>query len=682
MSRVVLLGGAVLACVLLAGMGTSIWQSREAELAAWQRNLSNQSLMLSEHALQSLRAADLVLKGIIERVQDIGIENDQVFRWAMGTYTVYEMIQGAASSVPQIDVVSIIALNGDIVNFTRSFPPAKINLADRDYFQAHMKDADLPVFVSVPVQSRGSGRWTFYLARKIRTNSGQIIGVAIAGVESNFFQDFYQATSIGPNSAVSLFRSDGMLLARYPARDHLLGTSFANATSFQSILTNADAGSVVTSQPRHADQTDRRLRIVSPRVVKEYPLVVNVTATEDLVLAEWRRWATATAIGTVGLVLVLAGLVVWISRLLVRQERADGQLRRHYGNLHALAEISALPSANAEDKLVSALRLGARHLGLELGIISHVGGEQCTVLHCCAPEGHDLQNGLTFPLGDAYSCITLQANDVVAIAHMKTSPHAGLPCYRAFGLEAYIGVPIMVRGQIFGTVSFSSATPYGRDFDGGDLEFMRLLGQWVGSMLEERRMTHELNRLATSDPLTGVWNRREFMRLANQEWVRATRYRRPLSVLMLDVDHFKRVNDTYGHAAGDTVLIRVAKVCIDGLREQDIFGRLGGEEFAAVLPEADLAGAMEVAERLRQRIAEVAVASAGGASIRVTASVGVALGRGTDISIEHLLQRADDALYRAKASGRNRVAPMDWDVEIEGQASAGGQSVSTPKVHP
>ena len=171
---------------------------------------------------------------------------------------------------------------------------------------------------------------------------------------------------------------------------------------------------------------------------------------------------------------------------------------------------------------------------------------------------------------------------------------------------------------------------------------------------ERKALERELTRLATTDPLTTAANRRHFLSQAEQEMERAGRYDRRLGVVMIDIDHFKAVNDGYGHAAGDAVLVAVAAACRTLLRDVDCLGRIGGEEFALLLPETSLVGASEVAERMRQAIAATQV-SVGDHVLHVTASLGAAERSDSDASFDVLLARADAALYRAKASGRDRV---------------------------
>jgi len=169
-----------------------------------------------------------------------------------------------------------------------------------------------------------------------------------------------------------------------------------------------------------------------------------------------------------------------------------------------------------------------------------------------------------------------------------------------------------------------------------------------------KRMQEELTRLATTDSLTGASNRRVFMEGGREEIYRARRYGRAMSVLMLDLDHFKRVNDHYGHAAGDAVLVSLANVCRQQFRTSDLFARLGGEEFAVIMPETPSRVAADVAQRLLARMAVNEVVTERG-PVRVTVSVGVATLCAADEGIDDVLKRADEALYRAKDAGRNRV---------------------------
>lgn len=172
--------------------------------------------------------------------------------------------------------------------------------------------------------------------------------------------------------------------------------------------------------------------------------------------------------------------------------------------------------------------------------------------------------------------------------------------------------------------------------------------------VEERsRLQAALVHQATTDALTGLNNRRQYESLFQYELNRSLRGGQPLTLCIIDLDHFKQINDTWGHAVGDEVLKRVGQLCRDSFRATDILGRLGGEEFVALLPETDLPAAMVVAQRFVDKLAATTI-SKEVPQLRVTATVGVAQ-RGDENHLDALLQRADQALYQGKNAGRNRV---------------------------
>lgn len=181
-------------------------------------------------------------------------------------------------------------------------------------------------------------------------------------------------------------------------------------------------------------------------------------------------------------------------------------------------------------------------------------------------------------------------------------------------------------------------------------------GTWLGRRTTNRDITalklaeEQLQRLSTTDPLTGAYNRRMFMDLLAKELQRASRYGEPFSLLMFDIDHFKAVNDQYGHDIGDRVLVEMVRLSIETIRQPDVLARWGGEEFMVLLPQTDGDMAHTLGERLRKKIEGHIFAEAG----HLTVSVGVT-SLGQVDTIDSLLKRVDEALYTAKESGRNRV---------------------------
>ncbi|WP_228152831.1 sensor domain-containing diguanylate cyclase [Marinobacter guineae] len=178
----------------------------------------------------------------------------------------------------------------------------------------------------------------------------------------------------------------------------------------------------------------------------------------------------------------------------------------------------------------------------------------------------------------------------------------------------------------------------------------------VLDITDRKELETELEELATRDPLTGLFNRREMSKVLEEELERARRYQRPMALLWIDFDHFKDVNDTYGHAAGDSVLRSVSRLLLGSVRSVDSVGRFGGEEFVIVLPEMDLDEARDTAERLRRRVVEAPQPLGDGNTVPLTISVGVAVYPEHAQNAAALCAAADKAMYLAKDRGRNCVA--------------------------
>ena len=214
-----------------------------------------------------------------------------------------------------------------------------------------------------------------------------------------------------------------------------------------------------------------------------------------------------------------------------------------------------------------------------------------------------------------------------------------------------LALPLIQRGLVIGVVCLESLKAYGE----AEVRLAFSLAKPAAIAVENARLFDEVQRLATLDGLTGTYNRRYFMDLAQRAFDSARRFGQPLSAVMLDVDHFKSINDRHGHAVGDQVLRALADRCKSALRSIDVLGRYGGEEFAMILPGTRRrGGAVVLAERIRQLVADEPVATDAG-PIRLTVSLGVA---GMDDSTPapgDLFKKADAALYEAKQAGRNRV---------------------------
>lgn len=228
------------------------------------------------------------------------------------------------------------------------------------------------------------------------------------------------------------------------------------------------------------------------------------------------------------------------------------------------------------------------------------------------------------------------------------------PQYGDSVCHAVMAAPLVVRDGMLGAISVMDNHP-DRQFSREDVNLLALFAQQAAVAVENAQHYDHARYLATVDGLTGLFNRRYFFEMARREYERSLRYGHPLSAVMLDIDWFKRVNDTHGHPVGDQVLQAVAQICKEKLREVDLLARYGGEEFVILLPNTALHGARQVADRLHRSIGEMVV-HPNGASIRVTVSLGVAELGASCPTLEGLLECADQALMKAKQAGRNRVS--------------------------
>ena len=219
-------------------------------------------------------------------------------------------------------------------------------------------------------------------------------------------------------------------------------------------------------------------------------------------------------------------------------------------------------------------------------------------------------------------------------------------------IAAYVGVPIIFEGESLGVLYALDREP--RDYAPSDVDFLRVLAKRAANAIGFARLFEQVQRLASTDELTRIANRREFFRRAELELERDDRAGRGVALIMFDIDHFKAVNDAHGHAAGDGVLVEIAQRCSAVVRAVDLLARTGGEEFAVLLPDADADVARTVAERLRLAVGDEPIVI-GDDRRRVTITLGVAVRRSDDCDVPSLLGRADQALYDGKQAGRNRV---------------------------
>lgn len=311
--------------------------------------------------------------------------------------------------------------------------------------------------------------------------------------------------------------------------------------------------------------------------------------------------------------------------------------------LAALQRFDVLDSPR-EEPFDRVTRLIRSIFGVSTGIVSMIDAHRQWYK---SADGTDLKE---VPREDSFCRFPLASGEPLVVEDATRDPRFADSPYTAGGVRFYAGVPLRSsEGHVIGTICAIDNKP--REFTVRELRILEDLALITISELE-------LRQRATVDVLTGALSRRAFKDEGRRSTALAVRHNQALACLGLDLDHFKSINDRFGHAAGDRVLTEAIRACVALLRQSDLIGRLGGEEFAVLLPLTDRASAIEVAEKLRQAIAAL-VFDFDGQPVQVTASFGVAVLDSTTPDIDSLLERADSALYGAKQQGRNRVVAVE-----------------------
>ncbi|MGV1098882.1 GGDEF domain-containing protein [Thiovibrio sp. JS02] len=285
-----------------------------------------------------------------------------------------------------------------------------------------------------------------------------------------------------------------------------------------------------------------------------------------------------------------------------------------------------------------------------------LNGQQPGLLNLAGQNNDEIRQVGAFvnELTEALSALTT-ATYHLSIGDIDTAITTRLPaCHNLKNLQATLRHLTWQTGQV-AKGDFSQRI----DFLGGfSASFNSMVKQLEASQERILAQNRELERLAATDPLTGAFNRRYFMEFGRKEFIRSRRYGHVFAAFQMDLDHFKKINDTHGHAVGDEVLKAFTANCLEGLRENDVLGRVGGEEFAVVLPETPITGAHKVAERFREATCDRKV-YVGEQAVHFTVSIGLTCLRADDADLEVVLRRADEALYLAKNGGRNRVVAVE-----------------------
>lgn len=331
---------------------------------------------------------------------------------------------------------------------------------------------------------------------------------------------------------------------------------------------------------------------------------------------------------------------------IIQRERVYPQIYRSHAGLKILHEESSKLLSSLNVEVISQKLIEGAYRIAPLEIIFFISkGEAFEVIHRVGIPSQERQS---FSMKDTLLDMVVRNREPLYLSDVRNYPLAIMP-FKTGKVNSVFVLPLLYEKDLIGILAFLSdktnaLTPY-------QMRLLEVLANQAATSITNARLYTEIEKLAITDGLTGLFNHRHFQEMLSQEFNRLNRLPDHFSLLMIDLDHFKKVNDTYGHLVGDSTLKGVANIIRATIRNIDIPARYGGEEFAVILVGTDAQGAKHTAERLRKTIMDTAF-SAEGKTFKVTVSIGISTSRGAATK-EDMLERADQALYQAKESGRN-----------------------------
>lgn len=463
--------------------------------------------------------------------------------------------------------------------------------------------------MGTPVISRITGEEVFTISRAMRDKEGLLATVVVISIKRAYIEHVFKERQ--STDTVTLVREDGLILVRSP--QVAIGEKLPSTARIFTFIQQSPTGNYESFSP-----LDGKQRLFGYGKTEGFPLVLMVSSIKSEVLAPWYD-----DVFRIALILLMASVVlvtggVMILRTLGREEKTHEQLEQNQQFQHAvLNSISAHVAILRPDATILSTNKSWQDFSIQNGY-----------------------EGASNMVGKNYFAVCREADNDdsnQAIAGISGVMMGSLP---EFHQEYDCSSPTEKR--------WFKMT-------------VRPLLSKIGSVLvshedvtRQKEVEMLLRDQAQTDPLTGIANRRRFFETASNEFLLSRRHNRPLSLLMVDCDHFKNINDTYGHETGDTVLVAVAKAMQQTVRTTDLVARAGGEEFMVLLPETSLQSALMVAEQIRAAIATLPFESSIG-SFSVTASIGVASYTADIGDFATLAKIADTLMYAAKQKGRNRV---------------------------
>ncbi|MCA6105816.1 diguanylate cyclase [Bradyrhizobium cenepequi] len=600
-----------LACAaILALSGWREWESRAVYLRNAEVDMTNLARSLTQHADDTFDLAETILAGMVDRMETGGTDPAALAK-------LQAFLQQRQFNRQRIRGIFVYDETGRWLATTEQINFAGLNNSDREYFQHHLARPDRSSFFGRPVKSRSGGQWIVTVSRRFNHPDGTFAGVVLTTIDVAYFLRFYEQFEVGTNGAISLLSADGILLARSGDDEGAyVGRDMSSAPLFREQQTRPAASVYYFKSP-----LDGLQRLSYYQRSSRYPFLVLATKAQDDVLAPWRQAVLARIAIVLGLTLLIALIGYYLIRQLAQRQRMATALLAKEADFRLLAEQSS-------DMVM--------RIGLD-EVIRYVSPSSVRVIGWTAERLMGTQ-----ALGGVNAEDRLRVEQAVAALKNGEAEEARIVYRNRHREKGEIWVETALRvTRAPDTAAIDGVVAISRD------------------MTKQKDLEDKLAVLATSDGLTGLANRRQFDERLADEWARARRAGGPLSLLLVDVDHFKKFNDHYGHQAGDGCLRAVARIlAAQARRPADLAARYGGEEFVLLLPNTDAEGCVQVGERIREALRELGMLHAQNLPSRL---ITVSIGGATNVPREAvtecgaLVAAADRALYAAKESGRDRL---------------------------
>ncbi len=615
--------------VLGIWLALDLHRSHEDILVDASHHALQRSQIISQSFRTQVLATDFVLMDVLGRIQEKDLTYPDPDRDHAQQITT--LLKEKAATVP--DFFSMVFFNQDCV-FTATATGKNVGVKSKpELCEARKRHSDnAPMASYVPGTKSASGRSVLVLSRHLRSPDGEFQGGVLGVIELERAQHWFDALTLGPGESVALLDEAQVLLARNP---HLTGTIEKHVTlpGFPAAFNSITSVSGVTTQL----DIDGHERMIGFSMTEGFPFVVVYGLDKARVTEEWQLRVVELTAGYFTLLL----LALWVARSHWTTLRQGEELRSSEEHFRMLAENMADIVWRADAQLR----------------FTYINSADERVRGFSREEvvGTLIQDNFT-PQGKAMLAEKLRERRELEISADKgLALKYDLPMLHKNGGEVWVeisSVPIYGSdGSINGYQGIGRDVSGRRQHEATLLQSQQQLENQLQVVAEEKSVFQELAML---DPLTGLYNRRHFDATLPRELAHAERDGQPLAVIMLDLDHFKTVNDQYGHVAGDEVLKAMAALLKNGARQNDLICRYGGEEFVAILPNMSAKQAYERVESWRKQLETRQIVSRG-YQISITLSAGITVFPDHGGTQELLLARADEMLYQSKSEGRNRI---------------------------